>query len=233
MHLVFHFKPGATELSLHNSFLLILLNFKSAWCNCSHYLPFHPWKILFDPPLVVKFLSLAVDSNWSNWCNWCNNACIKSRTLCSCNKPQWWGSEFEFLSCIKLWVSVWKKALDFQESSSNKCSIGLFIHCCTQCYTRVVNLFCCKLLVGIKFEWLISASQESSSKKPIIGAASTMRTTLHLVSLNGQFLLVMIDISRVLCILIDGHVVEISPSFSLVTIELRVKCTTFVMQYSF
>jgi hypothetical protein len=85
-------------LSLHNSFLLILLNFKSAWCNCSHYLPFHPWKILFDPPLVVKFLSLAVDSNWSNWCN---NACIKSRTLCSCNKPQWWGSEFEFLSCIK------------------------------------------------------------------------------------------------------------------------------------
>jgi hypothetical protein len=27
--------------------------------------------------------------------------------------------------------------------------------------------------------------------------------------------------------------VEISPYFSLVTIELRVKCTTFVMQYSF
>lgn len=60
-----------------------------------------------------------------------------------------------------------------------------------------------------------------------------MCTTLHLISLNGQFLLVVIDTSRVLCILIDGHVVEISPSFSLVTIELRVKCTTFVMQYSF
>ncbi len=122
MHLVIHFKPGATELSHHNSFLLILLNFKSAWCNCSHYLPFHPWKVLFDPPLVVKFLSLAVDSNWSNWCN---NACIKSRTLCSCNKPQWWGSEFEFLSCIKTLSSLYgRKHLIFKKAPATNAALA-------------------------------------------------------------------------------------------------------------